>query len=66
MENMLIGDDSCSSASAGGEIKKVDAFSDENSEDSESDDCIVETDTKIKSTGFFEKLKIRTMMRGKG
>jgi len=57
-------DDSYSDESEGGDIKAVEAFSD-NSED-DSDDCIVETKSKIKSTGFFEKLRLRDMMKAKG
>lgn len=43
----------------------MDAFSDEHSS-SDSQDCVVETDTKIKSTGFFHKLRLRDMMKEKG
>ena len=57
---------SFSSGSDGGEIKKVEAFSDENSEESDSQDCIVETDNKVKSTGFFHKLRLRDIMKSKG
>ena len=46
-------DDSCSSESGSGGIKKVEAFSDEDSDMSDSQDCIVETTEKIKSAGFF-------------
>ena len=67
--DMLIDDSDSdgSDASGGGVIKKVDAFSDEMSEDdSDSDDCVVETDTKVKSTGFFQKLRLRDIMKSKG
>ena len=57
--------DDFSSGSEGGEIKKVEAFSD--GDDSDSEDCIVEsTDTKVKSTGFFHKLRLRDLMKEKG
>ena len=58
--------DDLSSDSDGGVIKKVDAFSDEQSMDSDSEDCIVETDSKVKSTGFFHKLRLRDMLKAKG
>jgi len=58
--------DDLSSDSDGGVIKKVDAFSDEQSIDSDSEDCIVETDSKVKSTGFFHKLRLRDMLKAKG
>ena len=64
--DMLIDSDSGSADSEGGVIKKVDAFSDENSEESDSDDCVVETDSKVKSTGFFQKLRLRDIMKSKG
>ena len=57
---------SFSSCSDGGEIKKVDAFSDENSEASDQSDCVVETEDKVKSTGFFHKLRLRDIMKQKG
>ena len=63
-DQYLISDGSFSSD--GGEIKKVEAFSDEQSNSSDSQDCVVETDTKIKSTGFFHKLRLRDMMKSKG
>ena len=59
----VVGGDSYSDASDGGEIKKVDAFSDENSDDSDSQDCVIETDSKVKSTGFFHKLRLRDIMK---
>ena len=62
----VLDDESFSSCSDGGDIKKVDAFSDENSEESDSQDCIVETDSKVKSTGFFHKLRLRDIMKQKG
>ena len=62
---MLIDDDSFSDCSDGGVIRKVEAFSDENSDASDSDDCVIETDTKVKSTGFFQKLKLRDIMKQK-
>mmetsp|Transcript_8654 Transcript_8654/g.10680 ORF Transcript_8654/g.10680 Transcript_8654/m.10680 type:complete len:153 (+) Transcript_8654:1570-2028(+) len=62
----LISDGSFSSSDGGG-VKKVEAFSDDNSEESEdSQDCVVETDTKIKSTGFFHKMRLRDIMKSKG
>ena len=44
----------------------MEAFSDENSEESDSQDCVVETDSKVKSTGFFHKLRLRDIMKQKG
>ena len=64
-DQYLISDRSYSS-SEGGEIKKVDDFSDDQSMDSNSEDCIVETETKTKSTGFFHKLRLRDIMKEKG
>ena len=63
----IISDGSFSSSDGGG-VKKVDAFSDDNSEEESEDsqDCIVETDTKVKSTGFFQKLRLRDIMKEKG
>ena len=61
----MLDGESFSSCSGDGDIKKVDAFSDENSE-SDSQDCIVETDNKVKSTGFFHKLRLRDIMKQKG
>lgn len=59
--NML---DDLSSESEGGVIKKVEAFSED---ESDSEDCIVENvDSKVKSTGFFHKLKLRDLMKAKG
>ena len=56
-----------SNSSGGGEIKRVDAFSDEDSNSSDSEDCeIIDDNSKVKSTGFFEKLKLRTMLKSKG
>ena len=62
----MLDGESFSSCSDGGEIKKVEAFSDDNSEESDSQDCIVETDSKVKSTGFFHKLRLRDIMKQKG
>ncbi len=56
-----------SNSSDGGDIKRVDAFSDEDSDASDSEDCeVINDNSKIKSTGFFEKLKLRTMLKSKG
>jgi len=62
---MLVGGDtgSYSSCSDGGVVKKVEAFSDECSDMSDSQDCIVETTEKVKSTGFFHKLRLRDIMK---
>lgn len=54
------------SSSEGGDIKKVCDFSDDNSEGSESSDCVVESSAKVKSTGFFHKLRLRDIMKQKG
>jgi len=51
--NNILDCESFSSDSAGGAVKKVEAFSDDDSDMSDSQDCIVETTEKIKSTGFF-------------
>lgn len=61
--NYLISDESFSDSSNGGEIKKVDAFS---SNSSDSDCEIINEDSKIKSTGFFHKLRLRDMLKSKG
>ena len=59
--------DDLSSDSDVGVIKKVDAFSDEQSMDSDSEDCVVEIAySKAKSTGFFHKLRLRDMLKAKG
>ncbi len=56
-----------SNSSDGGDIKRVDAFSDEDSDASDSEDCeIINDNSKVKSNGFFEKLKLRTMLKSKG
>ena len=64
----LLDDDSFSSDSEGGAVKKVEAFSDEDSDMSNSEDCVVETKQNIKSTGFFQKQRLRDIIKktGKG
>ena len=59
-------DETISDESAGGVVKKVDAFSDEQSDSDASEDCVVETEAKVKSTGFFHKLRLRDIMKAKG
>ena len=59
-------DESMSDESEGGVVKKVDAFSDEQSDSDDSQDCVVETEGKVKSTGFFHKLRLRDIMKAKG
>ena len=59
----MLDGESFSDDSEGGVIKKVEAFSDENSDESEdSQDCVVETTEKVKSTGFFHKLRLKDIM----
>ena len=64
----MLDDDSFSSDSEGGAVKKVEAFSDEDSDMSNSEDCVVETKQNIKSTGFFQKQRLRDIIKktGKG
>ena len=61
--NNILDGENFSSESEGGVVKKVDAFSDEHSDQSDSEDCVVEAvDAKAKSTGFFHKLRLRDIM----
>ena len=64
--NIDADDESMSDESEGGVVKKVDAFSDEQSESDDSQDCVIETEGKVKSTGFFHKLRLRDIMKSKG
>jgi len=62
-DNKYLCSDASFSSSEGGAIKKVSDFSGDQSEGSDSSDCVVETDTKVKSTGFFHKLRLRDMLK---
>ena len=56
--------DSMSSDGSDCEIKKVDCMTES---ESDSDDCVIEQDdSKVKSTGFFHKLRLKNLVRSKG